>query len=190
MRCSLTALLLGLAAATTATNQIPIGCPPDESVPSDYASYAFTLKVALNFDFLSGNVVAAAQLCNVGGAIVNNALGTSGAATWGIVPSPNAPEETLGYVASTLIVRAPAGYLEELNDQLDNSDSRLYHPKDALALQVAQQIDDRFNVTLSEFLVSFPFIFFSLLLSSHVSEFCDGETLTQRCERQLLRARA
>ncbi|KAK4251366.1 hypothetical protein C7999DRAFT_28096 [Corynascus novoguineensis] len=150
MRCSLAAVLLGLAAATTATSQIPISCPPDESVPSDYASYAFTLKQALNFDFVSGSAVAAAQLCDAGGALVNNALGTSGAATWGIVPSPDAPEETLGYVASTLIVRAPAGFLEELNDQLNDSSSLLYHPKDALVQQVVQQIDDRFNVTLSD----------------------------------------
>ncbi|KAL2165594.1 hypothetical protein VTG60DRAFT_4261 [Thermothelomyces hinnuleus] len=155
---SLLPILLGLATAAAATADRPtILCPLDSSttIPSDYTGYAFTLKRALNYDFVSRSAAAAAQLCQSGGPLVDNALQTPGGAAvaaaavaWGIEPVEIGSEEEGGYVASALVVRAPAGFLDELNDQVGNATSRLYNSPDPLVKQVAQQIDDRFDVFL------------------------------------------
>lgn len=161
------ALTLTLA-TTTATAQDqdqhpPILCPASSPAPpSAWPGYAFTLQYSLNYAFLSAQPATAAQLCQAGGSVVDYAVAATGAAgsfTWGIEAVADEVAEALGYVAAALVVRAPAGLLAELNDQVGNATSRLYANPDGLARQVAAQIDDAFEVVLSEF--GFP----SLLLS-------------------------
>ncbi|KAK3294547.1 uncharacterized protein B0H64DRAFT_443619 [Chaetomium fimeti] len=145
------------AAAQQQEQHPPIRCAPPSNgaaaaaaVPDSWPGYAFTLRYGLNYEFVAAQAAAAAQLCQAGGSVVDHATGSSGAQTWGIEAAAPEVADALGYVAGVLVVRAPAGLLAELGEQVGNATSRLYGNPDALARQVAEQIDDAFDVVLRE----------------------------------------
>ncbi|KAK4149182.1 hypothetical protein C8A00DRAFT_38228 [Chaetomidium leptoderma] len=149
-------LLLPLLASTTTTAAQTILCPSDSNntTPPKWTttSYLFTFKPTLNYDFVTRTPQTVVQLCQNGGRMVDHALQITGATAWGIEPVTDLSDDSLGYVASALVVRAPEGFLSELNDQVGNSTSRLYNHEDLIVRQVAQQIDDSLEVVFrSEF---------------------------------------
>ncbi|KAH6856321.1 hypothetical protein B0I37DRAFT_73487 [Chaetomium sp. MPI-CAGE-AT-0009] len=159
--------LLALTTTTTTTSRTgaaaqqqqqhpPIRCPAsnDATAPDAWPGYVFALRYGLHYEFVSAQAAAAAQLCRAGGSVVDHAVGggsSGGAQTWGVEAVAPEVAEALGYVAAALVVRAAAGLLAELNEQVGNATSRLYGNPDALARQIAEQIDDAFEVVLSEF---------------------------------------
>lgn len=155
---TLLSLLSTTIGPVSAQTEPPIVCPPATTIPSTWTRYAFTLKYPLNFPFLSRNAASAAQICQHGGAIVAHAIPpalvggegpAAGASTWGIEPVDLS--DSLGYVASAMVVSAPPGLLEVLNELVGNATSALYNPPESLARQIAQQIDDEFEVVMSKF---------------------------------------
>lgn len=146
-------LLLSLA-CTTALAETEPGFRCGLDTPQTYSTgYVFTFKAGLNYDYVYSDGRPAVQICRYGGAMVDYALGGTGSIegsiqTWRIEPVDLSA--TRGYVASAMVVRAPSGFLDELNNQLGNSSARLYNHPDLLERQMAEQIDDSFEITVGK----------------------------------------
>ena len=136
-------ILFTLTSATTAQT---IFCGSSENPSPESTRYVFTFKYTLNYDFLLAKPEAVVQVCEFAGPMVSNALSVAGPTAWMINPLDKSDE--LGYVASTVVVTGPAGALSALNEQVANATSRLYNHPNQMVRQLAQQIDDNFNVTI------------------------------------------
>ncbi|KAK0707019.1 hypothetical protein B0T26DRAFT_876051 [Lasiosphaeria miniovina] len=129
---------------TPPPTRIPLACLPNGTPPPTAftSTYAFTFKRGLNFDFVAAQPRAAAQVCDFAGPMIGHALGgVPGTAATLITPN-EATLGALGYVASTVLVAAPAGMAGVLNALLANGTSELYtNPEDILVAAVLEAVD-------------------------------------------------
>ncbi|KAK3361014.1 hypothetical protein B0T24DRAFT_725171 [Lasiosphaeria ovina] len=141
---SLLLLFLGVTTSQTPPpTRIPLACLPNGTPAATpfTSTYAFTFKYALNFDFVAAQPKAGAQICEFAGPMVGYALGgVPGTAATRIAPNDTALD-ALGYVASTVLVAAPAGLAGVLNALLANGTSALYTHPEEIVRALAGQLD-------------------------------------------------
>ncbi|KAK4146020.1 uncharacterized protein C8A04DRAFT_26180 [Dichotomopilus funicola] len=157
----LTLTATSLLTTTTSANPAPaprddrptLLCPTSSS--SHLPGYTFTFLPTLSYTFLLNSPTTVGQICTAGGTLVAHALGQSltggdnAPVSWGI--EPRDLSEEAGYVAGVLVVRAVGGVLDKLNELVGNRTSGFYvGQEDLWARQVAEQVDEKFEVTLRE----------------------------------------